>query len=364
MNFKKFSYIFLIITIGFVLFNALIWNISTKNILTNNDGVISGDMARMGYLSDMVHARKNDINLPKQHITTKLYNFEKLDMLTLGDSFSQGNVGGQNRYYQDFIATYMNWNILNVGKYFKANEIETIIALAHSGFFKTSAVKYVLYQSTQRKVVDRLTANINFDFPGTFQEVIEHYQFNKTTQNQKIQSLPKTSFINNGNFKFLLYNFLYNFSDHGFVSKVYIAKTKKDLFSIRPYNKFLFYKQDLKAIKKSTQKNIEKANYTLNKLAALLKKQNIKLIFMPAVSKYDLYSKYMLDNPYRKDPFFDIFRNMDKNYIFIDTKKILTKELDNGEKDIYYLDDTHWSYKASDVIAQHIQKELSKQWEL
>ena len=75
---------------------------------------------------------------------------------------------------------------------------------------------------------------------------------------------------------------------------------------------------------------------------------------MPAVSKYDLYSKYIVNNPYPKDHFFDIFTPMNKEYIFIDTKEILAKKLEKSEKDIFHIDDTHWSYKASDAVTDEI----------
>ena len=34
----------------------------------------------------------------------------------------------------------------------------------------------------------------------------------------------------------------------------------------------------------------------------------------------------------------------------IKIKKILSEQLEKGEKDIFYADDTHWSQKASEVI--------------
>mgnify|MGYP000467482794 CR=1 FL=1 len=43
-------------------------------------------------------------------------------------------------------------------------------------------------------------------------------------------------------------------------------------------------------------------------------------------------------------------RNVNKNYYLIDTKKILEEELLKNEVDIFYADDTHWSYKASNIL--------------
>ena len=94
-------------------------------------------------------------------------------------------------------------------------------------------------------------------------------------------------------------------------------------------------------------------------MAQKLKEKNIQLIFMPAVNKYDLYSSFIVNNKYPMDQFFDRIRTLQKDYIFIDTKDILLKQLDKGEKDIYYIDDTHWSYKSSDVVTDDIISKLN-----
>ena len=50
--------------------------------------------------------------------------------------------------------------------------------------------------------------------------------------------------------------------------------------------------------------------------------------------------------------FFELLREQPKEYVFVDTKKLLTEEVNKGEKDVYYADDTHWSWKASKKIAE------------
>ena len=362
LSYKKFTLYFLSLIIAFLIFNITVWNFATKQILSKNDTYVTGDLARIGYITSLLHKRKNINTLPKKHLQVKTYKFQKLDMITLGDSFSNGKAGGLNRFYQDFIATYLNFNVLNIHSYKTENDINTIITLLNSGFLKKTGVKYILYESTQRKVIDRLTQNINFSKQDNIKNIIQYYGFVKTDnikiKNKPILSSPKQSFINNGNFKYILYSFLYHFSDHAFISKTYIAYTTEKLFSIKPYNKFLFYKKDLTSIDKNTEKNIKLVNTTLNKLAKLLKKENITLIFMPVVTKYDLYSNFIINNNYKMDPFFNIFRKLKKEYIFIDTKKILLKALNHKEKDIFYCDDTHWSFKSSDLIAKYLKNLL------
>lgn len=358
MTYKKFTLIFIAITLLFVSFNFITWNMATKHILARKDNYVTGDLARVGYITNLLHKRKNDTNLSKQHFEINNYNFEKLDMLTLGDSFSNGAGGGLNRYYQDYLATNLDFNILNINNFEKNSNINTLLILLNSGFLKNAGVKYVLYESTQRKVVDRLTMNINFDINTSIASINQYYNFGKNKKSQSSLKIPKNSFINDGNFKYLVYNSLYHFSNNAFISKTYIATTNRKLFSIKPYNKFLFYKGDLSSIHKNTINNLRIVNENLNKLSHKFNQQGIKLIFMPVVTKYDIYSPYIKDNKYPKDSFFETFRKLKKEYIFIDTKLLLSREIAKNKKDIFYADDTHWSYKASKIIANDILKKL------
>ena len=82
---------------------------------------------------------------------------------------------------------------------------------------------------------------------------------------------------------------------------------------------------------------------------------------MPAVTKYDLYSDFIQNNKYPKDPFFDNFRKLQKDYVFIDTKKLLSKALYNGVKDVFYVDDTHWSRIACDIVSNDIIEQINKE---
>ena len=63
---------------------------------------------------------------------------------------------------------------------------------------------------------------------------------------------------------------------------------------------------------------------------------------MPCVDKYNLYSDYVVNNPYPRSIFFEKLRMLPKKYFFIDTKAILAAKLCKGEKDVFYADETHW----------------------
>jgi len=124
------------------------------------------------------------------------------------------------------------------------------------------------------------------------------------------------------------------------------------MFSAKISNELLFYHKDLKNLKLETKNSIELLNKNFNLLADELSKKGIKLIFMPAVDKYNLYRPYIVSNTYKESIFFEYLETLPKEYIFINTKEILSKELEKGVKDIYHVDDTHWSYKASEAIIE------------
>jgi len=60
---------------------------------------------------------------------------------------------------------------------------------------------------------------------------------------------------------------------------------------------------------------------------------------------------------YKKSIFFEEFRKLPHSYDLIDTKAILEKELLNYKKDIFFSDDTHWSYLGEKVIVNNIKFE-------
>lgn len=370
MSIKKFVYIFVFVLLLFVIYNFAIWNLYTEKLLSNKDFKSSGDLVRMGYISELASPKKIENTLPQKHIDAKSYDGTKIDMITIGDSFSNGGGGGLNAYYQDYLATATNMKILNLSNYQEKTRsyIETVYLLGNSKFLEQKSVKYIILESTQRKVIQRFVTQIYQEINDSSENIASFYKFN-TQNNSKtldasldknnVNYIPTTPFINNGNFKFVLYNLFYNFSDNAYISDVYRTKISKNLFSTGEKD-LLFYKHDLNSIDLSTNENITMINKNLNELAEYLVKKNIKLIFMPAVAKYDLYSNYIINNKYPQDNFFDIFETMEKNYIFIDTKKILSQQLEAGEKDIFHVDDTHWSYKASQAVTQEIVKLINK----
>jgi hypothetical protein len=104
------------------------------------------------------------------------------------------------------------------------------------------------------------------------------------------------------------------------------------------------------------QANISQLNNVLNDLSLKLQRKGITLIVLPSPDKYDMYYDYIIDkNKYQRPLFFDYLETENKNYLYLDSKKILQKDF-AGRKDIYFYDDTHWSPRATEIIAEGLSK--------
>lgn len=366
-KFKKMFYIWLFLGLIIILFHPTVYYFYVSKVFPKDNSIV-GDLSRMTYSVDLIDKKFEKISLEKLHIKQNEYEGQNIDFITIGDSFSQGASGGLNPYYQDYIATLYNKNVLNIEAFKESkNYIETIYSLLNSGELEKRAVKYVLIESVQRRSLERFSVNdintslsidksllrnnikINYNIQeitsanDTLIDIIKKL-FSKSTNND-------ISVINNLNQNALIYNLRFKIKGYGkMTSHVYREKLSQDLFSKDVSGDLLFYYEDLKYLGLETKQNIELLNDNFNKLSHALAKKNIKLIFMPAVDKYNLYRPYIVSNIYNESIFFEYLETLPKDYIFINTKKILSKELEKGEKDIFYVDDTHWSYKASKTI--------------
>lgn len=338
---------------AFSLLHFLVWESFTKHLLAPQESIHVGDLARMGYLLNSLQLRKTEVTLSKQHIKSNEWRSETVDIITFGDSFSVGGGGGVNPYYQDFIVTNNNLSVLNIERDSKRSDeeyLDELIGMINGGIFDHLKPKIVIVESVERLALSRLSKDVDWNTTTSSSDVIKMMQ-TKPPHEKTID----TPIINSGNYKFFLYNFYYQFSHNAFGrSSVHRYTLNRKLFESKTPDTLLFYNQDITSLGMVNQKNVEKMNDNLNHLADLLAARNIRLVFIPAIDKYDLYYKYIVNNPYEENHFFELLRSMPKSYYFVDTKTILEPMVDRNITDVFYGDDTHWSYKASEAVVQSI----------
>ncbi|HOP40510.1 MAG TPA: hypothetical protein PLI53_05655 [Geobacteraceae bacterium] len=349
-SYRKYYYAALGFLVFFLAFHLVTWLGFTRDLLTDRyDG---GDLSRLGYLPGSKHYRKTFVDLPKRHQEMRDYKGQKIDMLTIGDSFSFGGGRGKNPFYQDYIASINDITVLNATPYpaddlvMGCSPLSTLAVLDNSGYLDIIKPRYVLIESLETLVPARFGRPFGWGWTDSLPNVIRHYDGVKDVWSK----LPKHTFVNDGNFDFYWRNLMYCFSDSAFGHSVHRFSLKRPLFSVRKDDELLVFQYDIRITPYMTAQKINEVNDTMNRIAEALKRKGIRLIFMPVVSKYDLYEEDIVDNPYPKCLFFERLRPLRKKYLFIDTKAILKEELRKAEKDIFFADDTHWSWKASQAV--------------
>jgi len=351
ISLKRYITLLLIVIGIFLFYHAVIWHRYTSKLLDIQKPNHIGDLARIGYQLSSIHSRIQSETLPKKHLEFSQWKGENIDILTIGDSFSNGGGGGENPYYQDFIASDCNLTVMNINpSLFGENYLKATAALLSSGLLEKINPKAVLIESVERYTLGRFSKPIQWD-----QNFSQEQLFNDLKKGQWGDGKPPKediSFISIANYKLPLYNLYYQFTPNAFgYSNTYKLSLSKPMFTVKAASTLLIFEHDITSLGGVTREGVTSMNDNFNHLASLLASKNIQLIYMIAVDKYDLYEPYIARNPYGENPLFDLLRPMKKNYIFIDTKAILSQHIDKGEKNIFYSDDTHWSNKASEKIA-------------
>ncbi len=301
------------------------------------------------------------------------------DVIIIGDSFLGGVTQGKDLCRK--ISAENNVSVLHIYTnnmaYANGNPFRMLTFMTNNGFIKQSGARVVILEHAERTLPGRITESGLLTDSAPLPPVTKQ---KKTTQEKSgkdigyissaLNRLNKTSGIvesfvrtkgkdvltlktwiknailsitglqsNDGSFWFVWMN------ESRFTSPVY-------------HSRLIFYKGDIDAFHRPNATYPDdyiKMNTRLNSLARKLQKQNISLFFMPAVSAYNTYYPYTIDPPTVRNPIFEILRELNHEYVLVDTKAIVTKLQRDGEKDLSGIGDpAHWTWKVTEAIADEL----------
>lgn len=102
------------------------------------------------------------------------------------------------------------------------------------------------------------------------------------------------------------------------------------------------------------------AKANLLKLKEKAVEKGIGFYFVMPADKFDMYYEKVKDNPYPKNPAFDYFSDIDTTW-YVAGKQILTPPIEDGVKDIYLVNDTHWSRIGAEIVGRHLARLIQLQ---
>lgn len=313
----------------------------------------SPDLLRLGCIPNVFKEYRNvfhdefkrEIYFDKFSIRKK----KRKKILTIGDSFSeQGNYG-----YKNYLAE--KYGVLHIDRFISKNQIQTLYGLLNGDFFEKQNIEYVILEHVERNFASN-AKNIDSSkimMTSQLDDLVRNHRFTEGNNADSFFSKKTLQFP----FSMLQYYFSQNYLSNRFVYNVVL--NRNDLFSINQSN-LLFVYRDLTCLEGNNDlAGVQKLNNVLNDLSNKLRGKKVKLIVLPAPDKYDLYYDYIADkSKFPRPLFFNHLNALKKEYIYIDSKKILSAQLET-KKDIYFYDDTHWSPVASKIITDEIEKVIN-----
>ena len=259
---------------------------------------------------------------------TKALDTINVDIITIGDSFSQQTNGG----YQNYLSLN-GLTVANCDRDLFANPFQYAFNVLDENLIDSTKTKVMIVECSERYFESSIRSfeKGKKDFPTKASSV-------------KVQSQWSVSRARD----FILIT-------SGIRPVSYTAKLDGNYFRSDNPDKLYFTHEDIEngiTIKKEDE---EKVRYVYKSLSEKALEKGIKLIFLVTVDKYDLYQNHIVNNTFpKKTVLEDIGRIIGDSPNLLLTKQYLLPLIEKKEKDVFMYNDTHWSYKATKVIADEI----------
>ncbi len=368
MSARKFCILVFGILGLFVFFNIVLWQICTKDIFYGEENTV---LQRMGGMS-FSPPKNHPVNYPVKHhefrdiMDTNLEGIQ-VDVVTIGDSFSNGSGGN---YYQDYLCSQYGWKVLNIPSKPYNNALQMLYILQDTGALDKMRPKIIILES--------LAANMGERFGGDVVErpVVSMTGFKQAQSQGNITNKMKNEISANKIapeimlkynmvvLKTTVHRKLYP-NDYRINDGVGNLRLKKQMFSNEGWEDALVVPLSDCNVHFS-EHIIKNINANLNKVAKQCRDKGILLVFMSAANKVDVYYPYIKEVPstWRSNTSMQELEALPKEYVFVNTEKILQQALVDREeediRDLYWLGDLHFSWKANQIVGDWMAKELGK----
>lgn len=249
------------------------------------------------------------------------------DVLTIGDSFSQQQNGG----YQNYLCS-KGLAVANCDRYLYDSPLQYAYNLLDKGIVDSTNARVMVVENIERD----LEVNIRKFSP----DMVE-LPTSKPAKTAVKWSASRAR-------DFIMYKLHLN-------TPVHKATLNADFFTSDEGNALYFYSDDISlgtSLSKDVEGKLADIFATLREKAS---QRGIRLILLIAVDKYDLYQSHITDNPFpQKTVCEDVERVLGENRDLVIVKNCLKALVDKGEKDVFLFNDSHWSYKASEAVADEL----------
>lgn len=265
------------------------------------------------------------------------------DVLTIGDSFAEMGAYG----FQNYLCKYSDLRLSHIAG-ICSNPFSAAYYLLDNGLTDRLKVKHLVVTSVERSFLNRMLW-----FESTYPDLAGIASHTMTDINTSTKSAHSGNKIPENDFSMLPAK-NWGMLRLGFSKSIYDCKLNSPLFTHNKYDKSLFfYKDDLQNLR-INQPDEKVITEVLDKLFEKAKAKGVNLILLIAADKYDIYQPFIENNPYGPKTINEDLARIYPSPNIIISKFFLQPMLFDGEKDLYLVNDSHWSYKASQRVACEI----------
>lgn len=312
----------------------------------------SGDLMRLGLIdsgpeyADSICTRL----LPEVYYTGQdddsLLREENCDVLVIGDSFSHGGGVGKQGDYVNYLAHESGRKVVVFTPQDPtlSSPMQIAFDLLNLERIDSSNVKNLVVQEVERYLVDRHC--------GFVTNHTSIPRVDKTEQETVAESEQSPSPLLR--VKDFLFYHLFG------ANPILKAKLSQPVFGGTQPDVLYFYNEDVKMGFDVTPKRRELVVDCYRQVIDAARQRGVNLILLVACDKYDIYQKYIVDNPYPAKTLNEDIQQWMASELdrFVFSKQVLSPYIEQGVKDVYLFNDTHWSPASSHLIAAEIIRKL------
>ena len=329
----------------------LLVGMATYLWMTNDN---TGDLMRLGLIDsgpEYTDSIRSQL-LPKVYYlgqdNDSLLRSDTCDVLVVGDSFSHGGGVGKQGDYVNYLAHDSGRKVVVFTPANKnmTSPMQIAQALLKSKAIDSTHVKNIVVEEVERYLVGRHSGFIaglwHIDRPNEV-PVVSNPEPDKKSDTGPLLRVKD-------------YVFYHLFG----ANPIYKVRLSAPVFGGANPDVLYFYNEDVELGFDVTEAQQRSIKSCYDEVIASARERGVNLIFLLACDKYDLYQSYIIDNPYPpKTLNEDIERWMAPEMgRFVIAKCVLLPLVDQGVKDVYLYNDTHWSPSSSRIIAGEVIKKL------
>ena len=263
-----------------------------------------------------------------------------VNVLTIGDSFSQQeHAGYQNYMVQEGVT------VANMRRDLYDNPIQYAWNLLDAGVIDSTNIDVMVVEVGERDFSLRInsfsTDKVEVGEPDLPDEGGE----------ENVWDIRQWSLLRTRDF------LMYRYAGR---NPVYEAELDRDFFTSNEPRRLYFYCADILNGLTIDEPVRPKIKEVFNLLTTKAHERGIAFILMIPVDKYDIYQDFIVDNPYDHPKRV----NEEVREILGDIPEVLLSKyslqplIDKGEKDVFLFDNSHWSYKASEVVGKELSRRI------